>query len=261
MKARLLVALLFAAVAIAAPAARPCPVCAGDGIGPDALVKGAGEMPDDVLAVTVEIVGIAVAVCAAILTVVIPLLDPRSPGIGSWTDRDGHADVAGGSVGDPYHRGAGGDHDALGGCQGRQLDNTGRSTMGKRVASRWAMLLGDPGLQRDVVRVSRVVACAVMICQWAQPALAAPAAGSDDPGGKLADLAAAAVQGLIVLSGLVLMIAFAAGGFQGILGRVAGLPYAQANAWMMILDVVVLFVLVAFSKPLAEAIVNAVTGE
>ncbi len=74
MKARRLAALVIMVVAVIAPAVWPSPVCAGDGMTPGcALAAGKGSPEDDVLAVAMEIVGIAVTVCAAILAVTIAL--------------------------------------------------------------------------------------------------------------------------------------------------------------------------------------------
>ncbi|TET50648.1 MAG: hypothetical protein E3J64_07925 [Anaerolineales bacterium] len=88
--------------------------------------------------------------------------------------------------------------------------------------------------------------------------LAAPAL--DDVGNPLVGLTKKVVSGLIILSALVMTIAIAAGSFRGILSRAAGMPYAQAQAWMMLVDVVILFILAAFAIPLSNGVIDAVTG-
>ena len=109
------------------------------------------------------------------------------------------------------------------------------------------------GMHRLIVTLTAVL----LVCQVAQPVLA------DDPepggaGAGLANLVKMAVDGLVVLAALVMTFAIAFTGVMSILARMAGAPYAEATATMKIIGIVILFILTAFTIPLANAVIDAV---
>ena len=104
-----------------------------------------------------------------------------------------------------------------------------------------------------------VTACvsALLLCQVPLSVLA-----DDGPGGGagagLANLVKMAVDGLIVLAALAMTFAVAFTGVTSIFAKMAGTPYAEATATLKIIGVVILFILTAFTIPLANAVIDAV---
>ena len=100
---------------------------------------------------------------------------------------------------------------------------------------------------------------ALLLCQVALPVLAQdPEPGSSGAAAGLANLVKMAVDGLIVLAALAMTFAVAFTGVMSIFSKMAGMPYAEANATMKIIGVVILFILTAFAIPLANAVIDAV---
>jgi hypothetical protein len=117
-------------------------------------------------------------------------------------------------------------------------------------------LLGDPALRQAARRLGVALVSALLLCQMALPVLA-----DDEPPGPmvgLADLVKMAVDGLIILAALGMTFAIAFTGVMSIFSKMAGMPYAEANATMKIIGVVILFILTAFAIPLANAVIDAV---
>lgn len=106
--------------------------------------------------------------------------------------------------------------------------------------------------QRAVV----VLAAVGMVLQWSVPAFAAGGVAQD--AGWLAGLVKKAVHGIIILTGLIMVFAIAFAGFKGVLGKLAGAPYAEANAIMTVIGVVLMFLLTIGAIPLSNAIINSV---
>lgn len=106
--------------------------------------------------------------------------------------------------------------------------------------------------QRAVV----VLAAVGMVLQWSVPAFAAGPVAQD--AGWLAGLVKKAVHGIIILTGLIMVFAIAFAGFKGVLGKLAGAPYAEANAIMTVIGVVLMFLLTIGAIPLSNAIINSV---
>ena len=98
-----------------------------------------------------------------------------------------------------------------------------------------------------------------LLCQIALPVLAQdPEPGSSGAAAGLANLVKMAVDGLIVLAALAMTFAVAFTGVMSIFSKMAGMPYAEANATMKIIGVVILFILTAFAIPLSNAVIDAV---
>jgi hypothetical protein len=117
-------------------------------------------------------------------------------------------------------------------------------------------LLGDPALQQAARRLGVALVSALLLCQMALPVLA-----DDEPPGPmvgLADLVKMSVDGLIILAALGMTFAIAFTGVMSIFSKMAGMPYAEANATMKIIGVVILFILTAFAIPLSNAVIDAV---
>jgi Na+/phosphate symporter len=121
-----------------------------------------------------------------------------------------------------------------------------------------AILLGDVELQRIALRTGLALTCAAMLCQMATPVLAAP---HPDPISGLAKLVKAAVNLLIILTGLGMVFTIAFTGATATIAKMAGAPYAEANATLKIIGVVVCFCLTAFSIPLANAIIDNIMAD
>jgi hypothetical protein len=121
-------------------------------------------------------------------------------------------------------------------------------------------LLGDPALRRGVRCLALALVSALLLCQVAVPALAQ----EPDPGGGsgamagLGNLVKMAVDGLIVIAALGMTFAIAFTGVMSIFSKMAGMPYAEANATMKIIGVVVLFIITAFTIPLSNSVIDAV---
>jgi hypothetical protein len=109
---------------------------------------------------------------------------------------------------------------------------------------------------RSVNRLVVAFVWALLACQIALPVLADDGPGG--PGEGLANLVKMAVDGLIILAALAMTFAIAFTGVMSIFAKMAGMPYAEANATMKIIGVVILFILTAFAIPLANAVIDAV---
>jgi hypothetical protein len=119
-----------------------------------------------------------------------------------------------------------------------------------------ANTIHDPQLQAVTRRVVMAVLAALLICQ-----VAVPVRADEGPGGigqGLASLVKMAVDALIVVGGLALAFAIAFTGVSTIFAKMAGMPYAEANATMKVIGVVIAFVLTAFAIPVANAIIDNV---
>lgn len=121
-------------------------------------------------------------------------------------------------------------------------------------------LFGDQTLQRAVRCLAVAFISGLLLCQIAAPVLAQepePGGGGGAAAG-LANLVKMAVDGLIILAALTMTFAIAFTGVMSILSKMAGMPYAEANATMKIIGIVILFILTAFTIPLANAVIDAV---
>jgi len=74
----------------------------------------------------------------------------------------------------------------------------------------------------------------------------------------LGNLVKMAVDGLIVVAALGMTFSIAFTGVMSIFSKMAGMPYAEANATMKIIGVVILFIITAFTIPLANSVIDAV---
>ena len=123
-------------------------------------------------------------------------------------------------------------------------------------------LFSTPALWQAARCLAVAFVSALLVCQVALPALAQepqpPGGGGGGAAAGLADLVKMAVDGLIVLAALAMTFAIAFTGVSSILAKMAGMPYAEANATMKIIGVVILFILTAFTIPLANAVIDAV---
>ena len=114
-------------------------------------------------------------------------------------------------------------------------------------------------LQQSIVyRLFVAFISALILCQFATPVLADDEPGDGGPGAGLANLVKMAVDGLIVLAALAMAFAIAFTGVTSIFAKMAGSPYAEANATLKIIGVVILFILTAFAIPLANSVIDAV---
>ena len=121
-------------------------------------------------------------------------------------------------------------------------------------------LFGDPTLQLSVRCLAVAFVSALLLCQIALPVLAQepdPGGGSGVAGG-LASLVKMAVDGLIIVAALAMTFAIAFTGVMSIFSKMAGMPYAEANATMKIIGVVILFIITVFTIPLSNAVIDAV---
>ena len=118
-------------------------------------------------------------------------------------------------------------------------------------------LLGDPKLQQPIRRLALATVSALVLCQFAPPVLAQDP-GPGGAGAGLANLVKMAVDGLIVLAALAMTFAIAFTGVMSIFSKMAGMPYAEANATMKVIGIVILFILPAYTIPLANAVIDAV---
>lgn len=139
----------------------------------------------------------------------------------------------------------------------------------KNLIHRLVLKLGDPRFGKKLFRVALCLVTVVMMAQDALPALAQdgdpPAGGGEGDGGGggaggLAGLVALGVRGLIILTGLLLCFGIAFTGFKATLAKWAGIPAAEAQAIMTVISLILLLLLVAFSIPLSNAVVKAVTS-
>lgn len=119
---------------------------------------------------------------------------------------------------------------------------------------RWVELLNDPVVRGAARRLGVAFVSALLLCQFAVPVLA----DGGGPAEGLANLVKMAVDGLIILAALAMTFAIAFTGVTSIFAKMAGAPYAEANATTKIIGVVVLFILTAFTIPLANAVIDAV---
>jgi cytochrome bd-type quinol oxidase subunit 2 len=110
--------------------------------------------------------------------------------------------------------------------------------------------------KQTVTRLFVASTWALTLCQLALPVLAD--GGPGGPAEGLANLVKMAVDGLIVLAGLAMAFAIAFTGATSVFAKMAGMPYAEANATMKIIGVVLLFILTVFAIPLANAVIDAV---
>lgn len=110
-------------------------------------------------------------------------------------------------------------------------------------------LLGDPALQRAVRRLALASVSALLL--WQTGCTGEMATG-------LGNLVKMAVDGLIILAALAMTFAIAFTGVMGIFAKMAGMPYAEATATMKVIGVVILFILTAFTIPVANAVIDAV---
>jgi hypothetical protein len=104
-----------------------------------------------------------------------------------------------------------------------------------------------------VYRLFVALISALTLCQFATPVMA-----GGGPMEGLANLVKMAVDGLIILAALAMTFAIAFTGVTSIFAKMAGSPYAEANATLKIIGVVILFILTAFAIPLANAVIDAV---
>ena len=126
--------------------------------------------------------------------------------------------------------------------------------------TRFLCVLDDPALRRSMRCLAVACASALLLCQIALPVLAQepePGGGSGAAAG-LANLVKMGVDGLIILAALAMTFAIAFTSVMSIFSKMAGMPYAEANATMKIIGVVILFILTAFAIPLANAVIDAV---
>jgi hypothetical protein len=121
----------------------------------------------------------------------------------------------------------------------------------------FAAVIGAPGLRRIGYRLFVTFIAALLLCQIASPVLADGGPGGGAMAG-LASLVKMAVDGLIVLAALAMTFAIAFTGVMSIFSKMAGMPYAEANATMKIIGVVILFIITAFAIPLANAVIDNV---
>ena len=122
---------------------------------------------------------------------------------------------------------------------------------------RFLGLLDDGKLRQSIRHLAVATVSALLLCQFAPPVLAQ----DPGPGGAaagLANLVKMAVDGLIVLAALAMTFAIAFTGVMSIFSKMAGMPYAEANATMKVIGIVILFILTAFTIPLANAVIDAV---
>ncbi len=120
-------------------------------------------------------------------------------------------------------------------------------------------LFNDPALRHAVCCLALAFVSALLLCQMAVPVLAQELEpGDGGPAAGLANLVKMAVDGLIVLAALAMTFAIAFTGVTSIFSKMAGMPYAEATATMKIIGVVVLFIVTAFTIPLANAVIDAV---
>jgi hypothetical protein len=119
-------------------------------------------------------------------------------------------------------------------------------------------LLGSLEFRQSARRLLVALISALLLCQVALPVQAQ----DPEPGGGaaagLANLVKMAVDGLIVLAALAMTFAIAFTGVMSIFSKMAGMPYAEANATMKIIGVVILFIITAFAIPLSNAVIDAV---
>ena len=83
--------------------------------------------------------------------------------------------------------------------------------------------------------------------------------GGSSIGSGLASLTKLAVDALIVIAALILALGFAFSGVSAQIGALAGLPYAQATAITRIAAIIGFFLLVVFSIPFANAVIDNVS--
>jgi len=88
----------------------------------------------------------------------------------------------------------------------------------------------------------------------------ATATGGDDLLDKLGVIAKDIVMFLIGLSGLILAVSVALGGFSAQYASLMGVPYAQASAGMKVATAVLLFSLTAGSMWLANTVIDTIGG-
>ena len=119
-------------------------------------------------------------------------------------------------------------------------------------------LLGDPKLQQPIRRLTVATVSALLLCQFALPVLAQDPGPEGGAAAGLANLVKMAVDGLIILAALAMTFAIAFTGVMSIFSKMAGMPYAEANATMKVIGIVILFILTAFTIPLANAVIDAV---
>ena len=114
----------------------------------------------------------------------------------------------------------------------------------------------------ETTRVALLLA-AVLLMFFTTPHTAL-AQGAGNGGGdlidKLATLAKTFIMFVIGLSGLVLAISLALGGFSAQYASLMGVPYAQATAGMKVATAAILFSLTAGSMYLANLIIDTVAG-
>jgi heme/copper-type cytochrome/quinol oxidase subunit 2 len=115
-------------------------------------------------------------------------------------------------------------------------------------------LFRDPVLRRAMRCLFVATVSVLLVCQIAPPALAQ---GQAD-GNPLASLVKLAVNGLIIVAALLMTFAIAFTGVMSMMARMAGMPYAEANATMKIIGIVILFIIVAFAIPLSNAVIDNV---
>lgn len=129
-----------------------------------------------------------------------------------------------------------------------------------------AFVIHDSVSYRMIRGVSTVLVIALLLCQVALPVSAngdGPGDGGDGGGGGgigqgLASLVKMAVDALIVVGGLALAFAIAFTGVSTIFAKMAGMPYAEAQATMKIIGVVIAFIVTAFAIPVANAVIDNV---
>ena len=118
---------------------------------------------------------------------------------------------------------------------------------------------GSPELWQSVRCLMVALVSALLLCQVALPVMAQdPEPGGGGAAAGLANLVKMAVDGLIVLAALAMTFAIAFTGVMSIFSKMAGMPYAEANATMKIIGVVILFIITAFAIPLSNAVIDAV---
>ena len=121
-------------------------------------------------------------------------------------------------------------------------------------------LFNDPILRRAMRCLALAFVSALLLCQIAIPVLAQEPDPGDGGGAMagLGNLVKMAVDGLIILAALAMTFAIAFTGVMSIFSKMAGMPYAEANATMKIIGVVMLFIITVFTIPLANAVIDAV---
>ena len=115
----------------------------------------------------------------------------------------------------------------------------------------------------ETIRIALLLAAVLLVFLTTPHTALAQGAGNNGGGDlidKLASLTKTAVMFIIGLSGLLLAIAVALGGFNAQYASLMGVPYAQASAGMKVATAVILFTLTAASMLIANMVIDTVAG-